>query len=57
MYSKNASEKASMSACVCVNPPSVCVCDKTVITAGLSSGLGRRMGKRKQSSAREEASW
>lgn len=35
----------------------VCVCDKTVITAGLSSGLGRRMGKRKQSSAREEASW
>lgn len=47
----------SVCVCVCVNPQSVCVLDKSVITAGLSSGLGRRMGKRKQSSVREEASW
>lgn len=48
---------AGVSVCVCLCEPSQCVCDKTVITAGLSSGLGRRMGKRKQSSVREEASW
>ena len=55
---------AGVSACLCVlcvcvfmwTLP-VCVFDKTVITAGLSSGPGRRMGKRKQSSVREEASW